>query len=111
MGKGTLASSLGIEILTMGFGMVGKGNGTSCALIHPSIGAKVEKGSLSGAGGALGIGRVLALRVLALVASSKLFGTTPSTLGCVEVATLGASSRIGNPCQVKSCTSRSSIGS
>ena len=43
-----LASSLGIQVLIVGFDMVEKGNGTSCALIPPSVGAKVEKGSLSG---------------------------------------------------------------
>ena len=66
VGNGTLASSLGIEILTVGFDMVGKVNGTSCASIPPSIGAKVEKGSLNGAGGALGIGGLPALRVPSL---------------------------------------------
>ena len=101
------ASSLDTEILTMGLDMVGKVKGTSCSLIPPFIGAKVENGSCSGARGALGIGGLPTLLVPALkLTVSKLLGTTPSItpfpftslLSCEEVVTLGANSRIDNPC-------------
>ena len=51
-----LSSSLGIEILTVAFEGVGKGNGSSCASIPSSIGTKVKNGSWNGTVGALGIG-------------------------------------------------------
>ena len=93
----------------MGLDGVWKVNGTSCASIPPSIGTKVENKSCNGVNDALGTSGLLALYVPALeLAAFKLFGTTPSItpfpftslLGCDEVATLGANSRISNPCQV-----------
>ena len=107
MGIGTLASSLGIEILTMGFDGVGKVNGTSCALIPLSINAKVGNGSCNGVGGALGTGGLLALLTPSLkLAAFELFGTTPLgtffpftyLLGCEEIAAFGANYKISNPC-------------
>ena len=104
----------------MGLDMVGKVNGTSCALIPPSIRAKVENGSCGSAGGALGTGGLPPIRVHALeLVALELFGNTPSItpfpfmslLGSKEVVTLGANWGIGNPCQVSSCTSCSFIGS
>ena len=82
------------------------------------LGTKVEKGSCGGAVDALGVGGLPTFLVLALeLAAFDVFGTTPSItpfpfksfLDCDEVG-FGASSRIGNPCQVKTCTTRSSIG-
>ena len=75
----------------MGFNVVGKVNGTSCALTSPSIGEKVENGSCNGADGALGICGLPALHVPALkLAPFELLGTTlsitpfpfTSLLGC-----------------------------
>ena len=118
-----LASSLGAEVLIVGMvvvGMVvvGMGSGTSCASIPSIVGTKVENGPCGGAMGALRIGGLPALLVPALeLATPNVFKTTPSItpfpfkslLDCDEVG-FGANSRIGNPCQVKSCTTRSSIG-
>ena len=68
--------------------------------------------------GALGIGGLPTLCVLALeLAAFDVFETTPSItpfpfkslLDCDEVG-FGANFGIGSPCQVKSCTTRSSIG-
>ena len=115
-----LASSLGAKVLTVGFDAMEKGNGTSCASIPPIVGTKVENASYGGEVGALGIGGLPTLRVPSLeLAASKVFGTTPSInpfslmslRGCDEVVVLGANSETVNPCQVKSCTTRSSIGS
>ena len=112
-----LASSLGAKILTVGFDAVGKGYETSCASIPPSVDTKVENGSYNGA---VGIGDLPTLQFPALeLATSKVFETTPSIApfplmslyGFAEVIVLGTNSRIGKPCQVKSFTTRPSIGS
>ena len=102
-----LASFLGTKVPTVGLDAVEKGNGISCASIPPIVDTKVENGSCGGAVGALGIGGLPTLCVLAIeLATSKVFGTTPSITpfwfmslcGCDEVVVLGANSRIGNPC-------------
>ena len=114
------ASSLGAKVLMVGFDAMGKINDSSCASIPPIVGMKVEIGSCGGAMVALGIGGLPTLCVPTLeLTASKVFGTTPSITpflftslyGCDEVVVLGANSGIGNPCQVKSCTTHSSIGS
>ena len=114
-----LASSLGAECLIVGMVVVGMGSGTSCASLPLVVSTKVENGSCDGAVGALGMGVLPTLLILALeLAAFDVFGTTlsittfsfKSLLDYDEVG-FGANSRIGNPCQVKSCTTRSSIGS
>ena len=102
----------------MGMVIAGMGSGTSCASIPFVVGTKVENGSCGGAVRALEIGGLSTLLVPTLeLAAFDVFGTTPSItpfpfksfLDCEEV-NFGANSRIGNPFQVKSCTTRSSIG-
>ena len=114
-----LASSLGAKILIVGMVIVGMGNGTSCASTPYVVGTKVENGSCGGAVGALGTGGLPTLLVLALeLVASDVFGTTlsitpfpfKSFLDCDEVG-FGANFGIGNPCQVKSYTTHSCIGS
>ena len=109
-----LASSLSAKVLIVGMVMVGMGNGTSCAST-PSI---VENRSCGGAVGALGIGGLPTLLVLALeLAAFDVFRINPSTTPFpfksfldYEEVDFGANFGIGNPCQVKSCTTHSSIG-
>ena len=113
-----LASSIGAEVLIVGMVVVGMGSGTSCASIPSIIGTKVENGFCGGVVGALGTGGLPTFLVLALeFAAFDVFGTTPSItpfpfksfLDCDE-ANFGANFAIGNPCQVKSCITHSSIG-
>ena len=112
-----LASSLGAEVLIMGMVVLGMGNGTYCASIPLVVGTKAKNGSCGGAMVALGIGGLPTLRVPTLeLAASNLFGTTPSitpflfkSLLDYDEVGFGANSRINSPCQVKSCTTHSSI--
>ena len=103
----------------MGMVVVGMGCGTSCASIPSIVGTKVENGSCGGAMGALGMGGLPTLLAFALeLAAFDVLGTTPviapfpfiSLLDYVKVG-FGANSKINRPCQVKSCTTHSSIGS
>ena len=113
-----LASSLGAEVLVVGMVVVGMGSGTSCASTPSFVGTKAKNGSSNGAACALEMLGLPTLRVLALeLVAFDVFGTTPSItpfpftsfLDCDEVG-FGANFGIGNPCQVKFCTTRSSIG-